>query len=212
MSTLEDDTPTIAACQISSKRIHVIASDQPPEARLAIRPYPSELEKTVRTRDGRVLFLRPIRPEDEPALQEFVSRQSPEDRRLRFFSHVKQLNHRMAARLTQIDYDREMGLILVDPQAATPEILGIMRISADAVGARAEYAGSVRSDLKRRGLGRLLLEEIIEYARRRGVRELWGEVLAENEAMLSLARKLGFTLRSHPEDPSIIVSKSLAGS
>jgi acetyltransferase len=191
-------------------RIRVIASDEPADARLAIRPHPSKLEKTVRTRHGRVLFLRPIRPEDEPALQEFVSRQSPEDRRLRFFSHVKQLNHRMAARLTQIDYDREMALILVDPQAVTPEILGIMRISADADGARAEYAGAVRSDLKGGGLGRLLLEEIIEYARRRGVREIWGEVLAENEPMLSLVRRLGFTLKSNPEDPSIIhVSKSL---
>jgi acetyltransferase len=191
-------------------RIRVIASDQPADARLAIRPYPSELEKTVQTRDGRVLFLQPIRPEDEPALQEFVSRLSPEDRRLRFFSHVKQLNHRMAARLTQIDYDREMALILVDPQAAAPEILGIMRISADADGARAEYAGAVRSDLKGRGLGRLLLEEIIEYARRRGVREIWGEVLTENEPMLSLVRGLGFTLKADPEDRSIIhVSKSL---
>lgn len=116
----------------------------------------------------------------------------------------------MAARLTQIDYDREMAFVLLDPHAAASEILGIMRISADADGARAEYAGAVRSDLKGGGLGRLLLEEIIEYARRRGVREIWGEVLAENERMLSLVRALGFTLRADPEDHSVLhVSKSL---
>jgi acetyltransferase len=192
-------------------RIRVLPSDKPADARLAIRPYPSELEKTVRTRDGRVLFLRPIRPEDEPAFHEFVRRQTPEDKRLRFFSHVKELDHRMAARLTQIDYDREMALILLDPQAYAPEILGVMRISADADGARAEYAGAVRSDLKGRGLGRLLLEEIIEYARRRGIGEIWGEVLAENEPMLRLVRSLGFSLKTDPEGRSVIdVSKTLA--
>jgi acetyltransferase len=187
-------------------------SDKPADARLAIRPYPSELEKTVRTRDGRALFLRPIRPEDEPAFHEFVRRQTPEDKRLRFFSHVKELDHRMAARLTQIDYDREMALILLDPMATTPEILGVMRIFADADGARAEYAGAVRSDLKGMGLGRLLLEEIIEYCRQRGIGEVWGEVLAENEPMLRLVRRLGFSVKTDPEDRGVmLVSKPLLG-
>ena len=191
-------------------RMRVLPSDKPADARLAIRPYPSELEKTVGMQDGRVLFLRPIRPEDEPAFHEFVRRQTPEDKRLRFFSHIKQLDHRMAARLTQIDYDREMAFVLLDPRSDTPELLGIMRISADADGARAEYAGAVRSDLKGLGLGRLLLEEIVEYARRRGIREVWGEVLAENEPMLRLVRRLGFTFAADPEDRSIIhVTKSL---
>ena len=124
------------------------AAAQPAEARLAIRPYPSEFEKTVHARDGRALTLRPIRPEDEPALQAFVLRQSPEDRRLRFFSQVKELNHQVAARLTQIDYNREMAFVLIDPHAEKPAILGIMSIFADPEGARAEYAGAVRSDLK----------------------------------------------------------------
>ena len=191
-------------------RMRVRPSDKPADARLAIRAYPCELEKTVRTKGGRVLFLRPIRPEDEPALQEFVRRQTPEDRRLRFFAHIKEIDHRMAARLTQIDYDREMALILLDPQAAAPEILGVMRISADADGSRAEYAGAVRSDLKGMGLGRLLLEELIQYARRRSIREIWGEVLAENEPMLNLVRGLGFTVQSDQEDRSLmLVTKSL---
>ena len=191
-------------------RIRVAPSEEPADARLAIRAYPTELERTVRARDGQMLTLRPIRPEDEPALQEFVRRQSPEDRRLRFFSHVKQLDHRMAARLTQIDYDREMAFILLDPVATTPEILGVMRISADADGSRAEYAGAIRSDLKGRGFGRLLLEEIIDYCRRRGIGEVWGEVLAENEPMLRLVRRLGFSVKTDPQDRSVLfVSKRL---
>ena len=91
--------------------------------------------------------------------------------------------------------------MLLDPQAAKPAILGIMSISADPEGARAEYAGAVRSDLKGQGLGRLLLEEIIEYARRRGIREIWGEVLTENEPMLGLVRKLGFSIKSRSRGP-----------
>ncbi|NJO84636.1 MAG: GNAT family N-acetyltransferase [Blastochloris sp.] len=83
----------------------------------------------------------------------------------------------MAARLTQIDYDREMALVLVDPFAAETDILGVMRISADADGARAEYAGAVRSDQKGEGFGRLLLEEIIGYAAKRGIAEL---IVAKN--------------------------------
>jgi hypothetical protein len=126
------------------------APAQPAEARLAIRPIPSEFEKTVHARDGRALTLRPIRPEDEPALQAFVLRQSPEDRRLRFFLQVKELNHQVAARLTQIDCDREMAFVLIDRHAEKPAVLGLMSIFADPEGARAEYAGAVRSDLKGR--------------------------------------------------------------
>jgi acetyltransferase len=180
------------------------APAQPAEARLAIRPYPSEFEKTVHAPDGRALTLRPIRPEDEPALQAFVLRQSPEDRRLRFFLQVKELNHQIAARLTQIDYDREMAFVLIDPHAG-PAILGIMSIFADPEGARAEYAGAVRSDLKGQGLGRLLLEEIVECCQRRGIREIWGEVLRENAPMLGLARKLGFLIKMDRDDPSVMI-------
>lgn len=191
--------------------VRVAANPQPAEARLAIRPYPAALEKRITSRAGKELLIRPIRPEDEPALHAFVRIQSPEDRRLRFFSHIKELDHRTAARLTQIDYDREMAFVLLDPAVAEPEMLGVMRISADPDGARAEYAGATRSDLKGLGYGRLLLEEIIAYAARRGVREVWGEVLAENAPMLGLVRTLGFSINTSEDDPSVmIVVKPLA--
>jgi Acyl-CoA synthetase (NDP forming) len=193
-----------------SARIRVAAVGDPATTRLAIRPYPVELEKEIVTRAGKRLHLRPIRPEDEPALRAFVRQMSPEDIRLRFFSPLKELDHRFAARLTQIDYDREMALVAIDPEAEETSIWGVMRFSADASGSTAEYAGSVRSDLQGEGLGRILMEEIIACARRRGIGEIWGEVLAENQGMLSLARKLGFRLNRDPDDPSVIhVVKSL---
>ncbi|MGZ9034556.1 MAG: GNAT family N-acetyltransferase [Rhodospirillales bacterium] len=181
------------------------APAQPAEARLAIRPYPSEFEKTVHAPDGRTLTLRPIRPEDEPALQAFILRQPPEDRRLQFFVQVKELNHQVAARLTQIDCDREMAFVLIDRHAEKPAVLGLMSIFADPEGARAEYAGAVRSDLKGQGLGGLLLEEIVGYCQRRGIREIWGEVLRENAPMLGLARKLGFSIKRDRDDPSVMI-------
>jgi acetyltransferase len=187
-----------------SARIRIAPTTVSAEARLAIRPYPVGLERTVTTRTGKTLLFRPIRPEDEPALQAFVRAMPAEDVRLRFFSPMRELDHAFAARLTQIDYDREMAIVAVDPQAAGTEIWGVMRIAADPEGARAEYAGSVGPRAKGQGLGRLLMEEIIEYCRRRGVSEVWGEVLAENQPMLSLARKLGFRLERDAEDPSLI--------
>ena len=94
------------------------AAGQERAARFAIRPYPVELETETIDRDGRKLFIRPIRPDDEPLLQLFFRRLTPEDIRLRFFGPLRELTHEMAARLTQIDYDREMASLLIDGEAA----------------------------------------------------------------------------------------------
>ena len=82
--------------------------------RLAIRPYPRELEEEVRLRDGRSLLLRPIRPEDEVSLRAGFDRLTPEEIHMRFHHFLRHLPHGFAARLSQIDYDREMALVLAD--------------------------------------------------------------------------------------------------
>lgn len=189
---------------VLAARIRVAPLAGTADHRLAIRPYPKQLEKQVRSRQNDALLLRPIRPEDEPALQEFVRRLTPEDIRLRFFSHLRELDHKMAAGLTQIDYERQMALLAVHHGASPPEIWGVVRINADAEGAQAEYAIAVRSDLKGKGLGRLLMEEILDYAERRGIGEIWGEVLAENKAMLGLIRKLGFSVAPDFDEPGVM--------
>ncbi len=96
-------------------RIRVRATDEPATRRLAIRPYPKELEETITVPDGRSFLLRPVRPEDEPAAQRLFAQMTPEDFRMRFFAPQKSLSHTMAARMTQIDYDREMALVLAEP-------------------------------------------------------------------------------------------------
>ncbi|MDH3229104.1 MAG: bifunctional acetate--CoA ligase family protein/GNAT family N-acetyltransferase [Alphaproteobacteria bacterium] len=184
-------------------RIRVGRAEGPAQARLAIRPYPKDLESAVFLRDGSEIFVRPIRPEDAPALQEMVSRASPEDLRLRFFQPIRRLPEQLAARLTQIDYDREMAFISFDP--AEPEaIIAVARLMADPDVHTAEYAIIVRTDWKGRGLGYALMNRLLNYAAERRIATIYGEVLRENENMLNMARDLGFSAKPDPDDPSII--------
>jgi acetyltransferase len=157
-------------------------------ARFAIKPYPAELEIDIAHRDEK-LHIRPIRPDDEPLLQAFVRRMTPEDVRLRFFGPLRELSHEMAARLTQIDYDREMAFLLLDGK----ELLGVGRLAADPGFEEAEFALAVLSGRQGHGYGSLLLRHVLQYAKARGVKRVIGQVLRENHKMLELAKRLGFT-------------------
>jgi acetyltransferase len=197
---LADTTGVIAL----DARVQVAAAQGPAGDRLAIRPYPKELEERIPVGDGREVLLRPIVPEDEPALQAAFARLTPEEVRLRFFIPMKTLSHFAAVRFTQIDYDREMGLILTEPgRAGTTEIFGVANLIADPDNRRAEYAIVVRHDMVGLGLGIVLMRRIIDYARSRGIGEIFGDVLHENRPMLKLCRILGFTESRVPDDPGI---------
>ena len=102
------------------------------------------------------------------------------------------MSHPFAARLTQIDYDREMALVLAEAGTAGGEIFGAVHISADPDGECAEYAILLRSDMAGLGLGPLLTRRIIDYSRERGLRELYGEVLRENRPMLRICELFKF--------------------
>lgn len=173
--------------------------------RLSIRPYPRELEERVTLKDGRHRWLRPIRPEDEPRLQAAFQRLTPEDIRLRFHYVMRALPHSFAARLSQIDYDREMALVLAeDGTPGQADIHGVIRLIADPDNERAEFAIIVEASHRGQGLGRYLMQRILDYARGRGIRQVFGEVLAENRAMLELSRALGFSVASSPDDPGVM--------
>jgi acetyltransferase len=193
---LADDKGVIAV----DARVRVAPAER--ASSLAISPYPRELETSATLRDGTALLLRPIRPEDESSLQDLARHMNPQDLRLRFFTPIRGLSHALAARLSQIDYDREMALIA--RLAADGAPLGVVRIAADPDNRRAEFAIALRSDWKGRGLGYLLMERIIAVAQSRGTGEIFGDVLHENDPMLKLARALGFALTAHPEDPELV--------
>jgi len=127
---------------------------------------------------------------------------NPDDLRLRFFSPMRALPHALAARLSQIDYDREMALVArTEPDGPA---LGVARFSSDPDRTSAEFAVALRSDWKGRGLGWLLMTRIIAIARQRGIGEMIGDVLHENQPMLRLAQSLGFRLSAHPGDPELV--------
>ena len=181
-------------------RICVAAAVLPGAARLAIAPYPRGLESMAALRDGTRVALRPILPEDEPLLHDLAAHMTPEDLRLRFFVPVHGLSHELAARLTQIDYDREMALVAMHDGT----VLGIARYFADPDRLMAEFAVAVRSDWHGRGVGYLLLNRLIEIAAAAGIGELVGEVLRENRTMLAMCRELGFHLAADSADPSLV--------
>jgi acetyltransferase len=118
---------------------------------------------------------------------------------------MRTLDHMAAARFTQLDYDREMALVLTDPgRAGRSEIYAVVSLSADPDNQRGEYAILVRHDMAGMGLGILLMRRIIDYARSRGIREIVGDVLRDNRTMLKLCKVLGFTTQRDPDDLEIV--------
>ncbi len=173
-------------------RIRLSSAKPAGAANFAIRPYPSELAETLAW-NGRTVELRPIRPEDEAGHVEFLTNLDPEDVRMRVFYSRRTMERSELARLTQIDYTREMAFIAVAPGPdGAPQTLGVARALADPDNTSAEFGIIVRSELKGSGLGRLLMDKLIAYLRASGTQQLVATVLRENERMLELSRELGF--------------------
>jgi acetyltransferase len=174
-------------------------------ANFAVRPYPSQWQRHIEVKDGWRIFVRPIRPEDEPLIHELLRHVTSHDLRLRFFGPMKEFSHEFVARLTQLDYARAMAFVALDE--ATGEIVGVVRIHSDSIYETGEYAILLRSDLKGRGLGWTLMQLIIEYARAEGLKTIWGDVLAENTVMLEMCRSLGFEVKPDPVEHDIYSAK-----
>ena len=191
---LADDRGVIAL----DARVKVADAVREPRVPMAIRPYPSQWEADTTVDQIGALRIRPIRPEDEALYQDFFAAVTTEDRRLRFFGAGVDVTHDALARLTQIDYAREMAFVAV--ARATGKLLGVVRFIADPDYTRGEYAILVRSDLKGRGLGWRLMQHLIAYAKSEGLKELEGAVLSENSTMLRMCAELGFSVESDPND------------
>jgi acetyltransferase len=177
-----------------------VAPDRQGTDRLAIRPYPQEIEEWFTMSDGRKARMRPIRPEDEPNHHIFFSKLTQEDIRFRFFGLVQSMAHSEMARLTQIDYDREMAFLGESEDAdGNMETLGVVRTITDPDNDKAEFAIVIRSDLKGSGLGKRLLVKMIDYCRSRGTRCITGQVLKSNHRMVRFVEHLGFVAKRTPD-------------
>jgi acetyltransferase len=167
----------------------------------AVRPYPSQWQRHINVNDDWKVFVRPIRPEDEPLIHEFVRHVTSHDLRLRFFAPMKEFSHEFIARLTQLDYARAMAFVAFDE--STDELIGVVRVHSDSMYETGEYAILLRSDLKGRGLGWALMQLIIEYARSEGLKTITGDVLQENSVMLAMCRQLGFDVKTDAAEPDV---------
>jgi acetyltransferase len=164
-------------------------------SRLALRPYPSELEEEWSVA-GRTMRVRPIRPDDGSRLEAFYAAATPADMRLRFFLSRREVPHSELARYCQIDYEREMTFVALDGE----RIAGEVRAVCDPDNQEAEFALQVASDWQRRGLGRRLMDKLLAYLRAHGTVVVVGQCLQENKGMVVLARSLGFSTELAPED------------
>jgi acetyltransferase len=179
---------------------------------MAIHPYPVELIGDVPLRDGTVLHVRPIRPEDADMERSFVNGLSEETRYFRFFYRISELTPSMLARFTQVDYDRELALVAItSDEGGAQAFVGVARYIANPDRTSAEFAVVVADAWQRRGVARMLMQGLIVCAKRRGLERLEGTVLRENEAMRAFVRALGFRIDDDPEDPTqVIVTLPLA--
>ncbi len=194
---LADDAGVIAL----DARIRIAGISDPPRPPLVVHPYPTGWEKHFKIKDAEQVLLRPIRPDDAALYPKFFEQVTMEDRRLRFFSVQKELPQLFVARLTQIDYAREIAFVAL--AETNGDLLGVARFAADPDYERAEYAVLLRSDLKGLGLGWLLMRQLIDYATATGVGELFGSVLVENTTMLRMCRELGFEVAADPDDDAV---------
>ncbi len=176
-------------------------------ARLALPPYPVELATEWTDKRGRRLTIRPIRPEDADGHAAFFGRLTPEDVRYRFFSILKELSAEQIARMTNIDYDREMAFVAVRDGAT----VGVARLVRDAFGPEGEFAILVQPDAKGSGLAGELMARLFDWARTERIGAVVGQVLVENRPMLAFVRHLGFAIRRLPDETEFVeVRKELA--
>jgi acetyltransferase len=175
-----------------------------PPGRLAIPPYPAELTGTYLAK-GEKFTIRPIRPEDAAAHADFFRRLTPEDVRYRFFSAMRELSAEQMARLTQIDYEREIAFVAVND--TTGETVGVSRLVRDLGGREGEFAVVVQPDMKGRGVARHLMQRLIDWGRSQGMTEMVGQVLADNQPMLAFVRRLGFSVRRTPGEEDVVEAR-----
>jgi len=161
--------------------------------------------ETFITHDGVRLLLRDIQPGDFEALQRGFASLTAQEVRYRFLHPITELPEALARRLCDIDRDHAVALVLIDPDGAkAPEIHAVARAFIDPVTLSAEFALVVQHQLAGHGVGTLLMQRLMAACRALGATELWGDVLAENGAMLELCEHLGFSRRPAFDDPGVI--------
>jgi GNAT superfamily N-acetyltransferase len=164
----------------------------------------SRFEHVVELEPGLRYRVRPVTPADEPALIRLLERMTPEEVRMRFFCCMRHFGHALVGPLTQLDDAQRIGLVAVPDRTAADNVVADAMLISEPDGERAEFAILVHRAHAQHGLGRHLLECLIAQGQARGVRQVYGIVLAENHKMLVLAAEMGFVRRANPDEPGTV--------
>lgn len=165
-----------------------------PHDHIVISPYPGKYTKVIKLKNGAEAILRPIRPEDEPMESRMIEKLSSETLYFRFFGYVPRVSHDFLTRFTHIDYDREMAIVAEIEKDGRKEMIGVVRIIADAWGEAAEYAIVVADEWQGLELGGNMMDYILEIARDKGISKIYASMLATNKRMIRMFEKRGFKI------------------
>jgi GNAT superfamily N-acetyltransferase len=158
-------------------------------------------------RDRTRVLIRPLEKTDKQAERDFIQALSSESRRFRFLGSVQNPSERLLDQLTNIDQAHEVAFVAVVPDDSKQQIIGVSRYSADAHGGTCECAVTVADEWHDRGLGTALMRHLIEVARSRGIRSMFSVDSAENLDMRDLARFLGFSSETDPQDATQVIHR-----
>jgi len=169
----------------------------------ALRSWTGDAGATFTTAGGASVEIRPVAPGDREPLQQFVRSLAPESRRTRFFSPIRELPDALLDAMTHPVDARESVLVATDGNAVAPRIVAMAQYASSDTGPDCEVAVVVADEVQGQGLGARMMERLVAIARRAGFRRAIGDVLRNNRAMLTLARRSGFEIQRHPGDPDL---------
>jgi acetyltransferase len=204
LSQLSSHYPTISGLELNAIRsgscgflVLGVAGKTAERMTSTFKAYPAELEEKILNHNNIKFKLRPIKAEDELKLGDFYKKLSAESLRFRFFNSRKHFDHKELSRFAQIDYDREMAFVAIQGKT----LAGVVRAWIDPDSIKAEFSVLVGDEFAGQRVGYILMEKMIRYLTEdRGVLQLIGSVLPNNNPMLKLAKRLGFSTQENGED------------
>lgn len=159
--------------------------------------------RDLKTRTGFVFHVRPARPDDEAALDEFFSHVTPGDLRFRFLSSVNAVSHDQLTAMINIDHRQKENFLAFDSDGTT--IIATAMLACNPALTVGEVAISIRPDFKGRGVSWELLEHVAHFAEKLGVATLQSIESNTNHAAIELEREMGFTARAYPGDATLML-------
>jgi acetyltransferase len=167
---------------------------------LSICPYPDQYIDVFKLREGPSAVIRPIRPEDEPLMEELMRTSSEQTLMMRFFRKMSDMTHEQLTRYCHVDYDREISFVAIIRDNGRDRIIGEVRMSKLPDQENAEMAVVVGDSWQGQGIGKALCMQCLKIAKEIGIKKMWMEILQMNSRMLYRAEKMGFRKVSSDED------------